>query len=173
MANILTVADFWPAEKSNALIEMSEDHGFVDSNTNNEANEGQKHSHKCIVLEDEDMATKMWHAVKGYIPMQLENRLAIGINERFRIYKIDVGQSFKKHRDPVFVRTESESSFYSLMVSLNDTFEGGETQFEKFAIPAEKGMCLLFRHELEHASKPVLAGTKYILCTQVMYRSFG
>lgn len=92
------------------------------------------------------------------------------LNERFRIYRYTEGQRFAWHRDGSFRRSTDEESYYTLMVYLNEGFEGGRTEFADHAVvePAT-GRALVFYHPLLHQGAPVVRGTKYVLRTDVMY----
>jgi hypothetical protein len=74
--------------------------------------------------------------------------------------------------DGAFVRDAREQSFLTLMVYLNDDFEGGSTDFlaEEIRVKPERGMVLVFDHPLVHQGAPVLRGAKYVMRTDVMYR---
>ena len=65
-----------------------------------------------------------------------------------------------------------ERSLLTLMVYLNEDFEGGETAFLELdqVIVPRRGMALLFQHMVLHEGREVRAGTKYVLRTDVFYR---
>lgn len=89
----------------------------------------------------------------------------------FRIYKYDVGQRFKMHRDGSYNRNDKECSFFSFLIYLNNDFEGGETYFEEgTTIIPKQGDALLFHHPLRHEGRPIISGTKYVLRTDIMYK---
>jgi prolyl 4-hydroxylase len=104
------------------------------------------------------------------------------LNERFAVYRYDPGQRFKRHQDGT-IKTDDglETSRQTVLVYLNDDCEGGETVFSdvdrsgsqiKFLetpVVPETGMALIFEHELWHEGKPVTAGRKYILRTDILY----
>jgi prolyl 4-hydroxylase len=71
------------------------------------------------------------------------------------------------------VRGPRERSLLTLMVYLNEGFEGGATAFHDFgvAVRPRTGMALLFQHRLLHEGCEVSAGVKYVLRSDVMYRS--
>ena len=50
----------------------------------------------------------------------------VGLNERLRLYRYDVGQQFDWHMDGYYERDNGDRSFFTFMVYLNDGFEGGE-----------------------------------------------
>ena len=57
-------------------------------------------------------------------------------------------------------------------VYLNDDFEGGHTAFLDFGVTTapRTGTALLFQHYMLHEGCNVVAGTKYVLRSDVMYR---
>ena len=60
------------------------------------------------------------------------------------------------------------------MVYLSEGFEGGATAFHTHRpalhVLPECGMALVFYHRQVHEGMPVIAGRKYVLRTDVMYR---
>jgi hypothetical protein len=57
------------------------------------------------------------------------------------------------------------------MIYLSDGFTGGGTEFIDAApVVPRRGMAVAFDHFVRHRGAPVLAGTKYVLRTDVMYR---
>ena len=59
----------------------------------------------------------------------------------------------------------------TLIVYLNDDFEGGETDFDLgVCVDPRPGTALLFQHFLLHEGCKVTAGMKYVLRSDVMYR---
>ena len=104
------------------------------------------------------------------------------LNERFAVYRYDPGQRFKRHQDGT-IKTDDglEVSRKTVLLYLNDDCEGGETVFSdidrsgsqiKFLetpVTPETGMALIFEHELWHEGKPVTAGRKYVLRTDILY----
>jgi prolyl 4-hydroxylase len=57
----------------------------------------------------------------------------------------------------------------TLLLYVNDGFEGGQTTFDDLVVTPERGMALVFRHDLFHAGEPVRGGTKYVLRSDVMF----
>ncbi len=52
----------------------------------------------------------------------------VGLNECFRFSKYEKEQYFKPHIDGMFVRNRNERSIFSLIIYLNDEYEGGELE---------------------------------------------
>jgi|GEM_PF-312473 len=107
-----------------------------------------------------------------------------GINPRFRFCQYNQGEAFFIHQDGVFHKSETEKSFLTLLIYLNDqsTFRGGATRFfannydatePKLIVAPEAGMALLFDHSLWHDGAQILEGTKYVLRSDLIYRRVG
>ena len=64
------------------------------------------------------------------------------------------------------------------MVYLNDGYEGGGTSFidpygrlfDLFTVIPKEGSALFFYHHLDHRGDEVMAGRKYVLRTDVMFK---
>ncbi len=116
-----------------------------------------------IITDDEALSAAIWARLASHVPRFMNGRQAWGLNERWRFYRYHPGQQFAGHVDAPFVRANGEKSLLTLLLYLNDDFEGGETTFSDLVIQPELGMALLFRHELFHGGRPLLRGTKYVL----------
>jgi hypothetical protein len=84
------------------------------------------------------------------VPSPLFKREAIGLNERWRFYRYEPGQTFKMHFDGSVKRDNGERSQVTFMIYLNQDSEGGETRFELpgsqeiITVVPRTGMALLF-----------------------------
>ena len=58
-----------------------------------------------VIIDDFEIAKNIWLRVTDKIPQVLEGRQALGLNERFRFYRYDVGQYFAPHVDGAFTAT--------------------------------------------------------------------
>jgi prolyl 4-hydroxylase len=126
-----------------------------------------------FMTDDFALSALIWERAHGRLPIFLDGRQAIAMNERFRYYRYRPGERFAWHADAPFRRTNGEVSQLSFIMYLNDDFTGGETAVMKSVITPRRGMGLFFLHELLHEGRPVLAGTKYVMRTDVMYSRVG
>jgi len=108
-----------------------------------------------------------------------------GLNPCFRACKYSPGGFFLAHHDGGFDFGDAHRSIKTFMIYLNDGFEGGPTNFyqetqphykpgvpEKviYSLRPEEGSCLVFNHHIVHDGGQLVAGNKYILRTEVMYK---
>src|SRR5262245_21173545 len=126
-----------------------------------------------LIVDDDGLGSFIWPRICDYIPVFLDGRQVIGLNERFRYYRYRPGQKFALHRDGAFRRENGEESKLTCILYLNDDFAGGETKVKDRVIEPRRGMALIFRHEFLHEGRPVLEGIKYVLRTDVMYDRIG
>jgi hypothetical protein len=116
-----------------------------------------------VMFDDEELARTLLERVRGSAPKDIHGMELVGINERFRCYRYKPGMRFAPHKDGAFHRNENEQSFYSLLVYLNEGFEGGNTTFAtepEIAITPKTGLGLLFQHPIIHEGSVVTAGVK-------------
>jgi len=126
-----------------------------------------------FMTDDFALAALVWERTRGRLPVFLDGRQAIAMNERFRYYRYRPGERFAWHSDAPFRRSNGEVSQLSFIMYLNDDYTGGETAVMKSVITPKRGMALVFLHELLHEGRPVSAGTKYVMRTDVMYGRVG
>jgi hypothetical protein len=72
--------------------------------------------------------------------------------------------------------TPTVTSLLTVLVYLNDDFEGGQTRFMEQldeVVEPERGAAVLFQHKIRHEGCEVRRGKKYALRTDVMYRAPG
>jgi len=123
-----------------------------------------------LIYDDQELADKLWEKLKPFCPQRLDNSDVVGLNERFRFYRYQEYQRFKKKIDGRFKKSETEESRITFLIFLNDEYQGGETKFNDVLIKPELGKALCFIHEQKHEGASVLEGTKYVLRSDVMYR---
>lgn len=133
----------------------------------------QVRNNERVIFDDETLAQKLFVDAINHLPKEFSGRTICGVNERFRCYRYKPGMRFAPHSDGSFVRNESEMSFYTYLVYLNDDFDGGETTFftkPEVVVKPVRGDAVLFQHPLVHEGSIVKSGVKYVARTDVMYR---
>lgn len=126
-----------------------------------------------VMYDDASSAGDLFEQIGPALPQSWHDYSRTGLNERFRFYRYRQGQAFRWHRDGAFVRNRNQRSAFTVMVYLNEGFEGGETQFDlpegRLSVVPRAGMALVFDHHLRHQGAPIEQGTKYVLRTDAMY----
>ncbi|MBT5231067.1 MAG: iron-regulated protein [Methylococcales bacterium] len=122
-----------------------------------------------VIIDSTDIAEKLWHRVKNYLPHIPEWSL-YSLNERLRFYRYQNGQRFRWHRDGSYVRNDHEASLITLILYLNEDFSGGDTSFRFYDVKPKMGSALIFPHQIMHQGSAVTEGCKYVLRTDVMYQ---
>ena len=160
-----------------------------------------RNSDRCII-DDPEFAEMLYQRIlsklKGHPDVlqtminwkQKNAQYAVGLNERLRVLRYDVGCYFKPHCDGSFVRgveagldRQEEESEMTLLLYLNEDYRGGHTRFlhSRYRYDKDAGMdivprtgsVLLFEHDCFHESATLEAGRKYVLRTDVMYTRKG
>jgi predicted 2-oxoglutarate/Fe(II)-dependent dioxygenase YbiX len=173
---VFTVSDVLTSEECQTLVQAAEHAGFEAASIVTAAGariEPSVRNNARLIEDNFDRASDLWERIGGFVPPFVNGRQAIGVNERFRFYRYDPGQQFAGHEDAPFRRANGEQSLLTFMIYLNDDFQGGETIFRDVGVTPKTGMALLFRHELFHEGRPVMAGRKYVLRSDVMFNPPG
>lgn len=144
-----------------------------------------------VVLDAPQLAAGLWSRIRPHVDERHEAaRIAQqGLNDRFRVYRYEAGQRFFPHVD-VRTRIPQGETRASLMIYLNDGFEGGETRFfeekdkrsrrgegrgrkfnnrVRFALRPTIGSVVIFDHYLLHEGSEVTAGVKYAVRSDLVY----
>jgi len=178
-----TIADFLTAAECDEYVQFAESKGFEEapvSTGRGMVMMKDVRNNERLMIDDVERANGLYGRLAQHLPFRFKkNWQPVGLNERLRLYRYDVGQQFDWHLDGYFERSTGERSFFTFMVYLNEDFEGGATSFKEsglmdttgtvFRVTPKKGMALLFHHPIEHRGDPVMAGRKYVLRTDVMY----
>ena len=179
---VFEIENFLSDTECDEWIKWSEDHGYEDALIIAEdgavRNEEIRNNDR-IISDDEAYAQSLWDRLKPLIPDEYRGGKPVGLNERFRFYRYDIGQKFDWHKDGCFERENGERSLLTFMIYLNDGFEGGTTSFSSFNTPwmfsdfvlkPKKGSAALFFHPVSHRGDEVEKGMKYVIRTDVMFR---
>ncbi|MEL6342975.1 MAG: 2OG-Fe(II) oxygenase [Myxococcota bacterium] len=134
------------------------------------------------ICDDASLADQLFAHLRPHLPERLDGEQLVGLNARFRICRYRANQSFTVHQDGAWHPDDRTRSRLTLMLYLNDgdDFIGGLTRFYRSgvkdapiwrAVRPKAGRLMLFDHLLWHDGQAVRSGTKYILRTDVLYRS--
>ncbi len=186
--DIFTIPELLTLEECQLLIEKGEVLGFERATVTTHAGPidlpGVRNNDRAI-WDDAHYAAEVWERVKALIPEGPEGQPPVGLNERWRFYRYEPGQRFKRHRDGTLalpprvvdgITLPLGRSLTTLMIYLNEGCEGGETALftesgeEFLRVRPEVGMALCFAHEIKHEGCTVVSGKKYVLRTDIMFK---
>lgn len=182
---VFIIEDFLSPQECEEHINLSESIGYEDALVTSPYGQILRtdiRNNSRVIYDDPELAEEFWQRVAEFVPAKMEHYWAVGVNERFRFYRYDPGQQFDWHQDGPFERDDSERSFWTFMLYLNDGFKGGKTSFNDsysdrmfndFQVVPQTGMALFFLHSIYHKGEPVLQGRKYVLRTDVMYANYA
>ena len=172
---VLEIENFLSKEECNHWIEFSEKKGYEVAKINmgfrsQVVNTGIRNNER-VIYNSLDLANQLWEKIKIFVVSETKYAKACGLNERFRFYKYSPGQEFKRHRDGAYIRNTNERSEYTLIIYLNEEMIGGETEFTKLKIQPKTETAIIFKHERVHSGNIITKGLKYVLRTDIMYKS--
>jgi 2OG-Fe(II) oxygenase superfamily len=168
--NIETVADFFLAAECDAYVQLGESSGFEEATMFAPRGVKDVRNNDRVIVDDSERAQALYQRLASHLAPSFQHRwVPVGLNERLRLYRYDVGQRFDWHRDGHSERENGERSQFTFMVYLNDDFEGGGTSFQNdegvtgdslLQILPKRGMALLLHHPIMHRGDPVTRGRK-------------
>jgi prolyl 4-hydroxylase len=154
-------------------IQWSEQMGYEEAKVNIHGQQVMMKNirdNKRLLITNIEMAQQMYERILPFIPQTIGLANACGLNELFRFYKYEPGEKFKRHRDGSYQRNEKEFSLLTLLIYLNENFEGGATSFSDAIYQPKIGTAMVFTHAVLHQGDEVLKGVKYVLRTDIMYK---
>ena len=172
-----TLENFLTPEECKAFIERSEAIGYEESKIRvrfgadvTEVMNKDVRDNERVIFDDIELAASLFERVKQYLPQELDETKEwelLGLNERFRFYRYKDGQQFKQHKDGAFVRNENEISKVTMILYLNEDFEGGEFEYifndETIKIKPIKNTTLIMNKEIHHRVLNVTNGERFSL----------
>jgi prolyl 4-hydroxylase len=145
-----------------------------------------------VIFDDDKLAQYLFNRISPYLsPMEIsEKSMEVSVdkysygtwtpnavNEKFRLCKYDVNGLFKPHRDGFFEKDFNNRTFQTLMLYLNEDFDGGCTRFlEKINEPIIKpkiGRAIIFDHYILHEGEKLASNKKYIIRSDIMFKREG
>lgn len=100
-------------------------------------------------------------------------------HDRISFLKYDVGGKFSLHRDVIFMKNENLRSFYTVLIYLNENYEGGNTIIYNenrevlYEIVPKTGLAFVMPKRQMHEGCEVMHGTKHVLRVDVLYERDG
>lgn len=159
-----------------------------------------RQNENCVWLADDQLVNGIFERCKDLFPQEVAGGAVCGLNARWRLYKYNPADIFKTHTDGSWPGSGLDSSGrlvrdrygdrwsqLTIVIYLNDEFEGGPTRFffpspsrrrDEYTVTearAPRGGAVCFFHG-EHPQSPlhegglVTKGTKYIIRSDVLYK---
>jgi prolyl 4-hydroxylase len=178
--SLFLIRDFLTPEECTRSIQFSEGRSYEDAPITTGVGfvlRKDIRDNTRVMVDDPGLAGRLFERAKPLLPSRIDAWSLHGMNERFRYYRYDVGQTFRPHYDGSYSRDAGEESRLTFMVYLNDDFSGGTTEFyedderPRATVRPKRGTALVFVHQQLHEGAPVIQGRKYVLRTDVMYRA--
>ena len=169
--DIFYVDNFLTSEECDSYVRNSEEIGFDEATINTTfgyQRESKVRNNLRVISDDQRLADDLWGRASEYVD-ERQGWKPVGLNERIRFYKYQLGHKFDWHYDASFERKNGERSWLTFIVYLSGEFDGGQTSFDDAFVLPEKGRALFFRHNLRHKGEIVSHGTKYVLRSDVMF----
>jgi prolyl 4-hydroxylase len=163
------------------------------------------------VITDSSLADQLFKRVAPHLPQTLDwmsdnaylskgnggrEWSIAGCVDRLRFYKYERDEEYPEHMDGSYSRTittvngskssRKQHSFLTLLIYLNDDFQGGQTKFYPdkehcrflrdiedkqpiHQIQPRRGMALINVHQILHDGAKIQSGVKYVLRTDILY----
>ncbi|WP_254509451.1 2OG-Fe(II) oxygenase [Anatilimnocola floriformis] len=183
--NLFTVADLLSAVECDSLIARGEEIGFELASVRTHSGPQLRtniRDNSRANFNDLSLADDLWQRCLPHVSEQLAWGTPVGLDPNFRFYRYDVGQRFRRHIDGFVEESPQVRSRLTCLFYLNDDFTGGETAFyaddkingdrpEIVRVVPRKGSALFFRHEWWHEGRQLASGRKYVLRSDVFFRS--
>jgi hypothetical protein len=128
---------------------------------------------RFAILDAPVLALRLFYRLVEALPMTWDGAELAGLKPLLRCVEYRHTEGTQAHRDPVRETVDGLRSAMSVIVFLNDQFEGGGIEFPELGrfIDAKLGRAVVFPHSLMHIDHVVARGRKFVLETDVFYRS--
>ncbi len=125
-----------------------------------------------VIRDDPELAALLFERLRPALPDRIGALRLSALNDRLRLYRYAPGQRFAPHMDHWYQPSPREITLLTVLVYLNEGFEGGATRFceqVEAVVDPVVGRAAVFQHKIRHEGEPVRTGTKYALRTDVLY----
>eukprot|EP00026_Physarum_polycephalum_P003215 Phypoly_transcript_03225.p1 GENE.Phypoly_transcript_03225~~Phypoly_transcript_03225.p1 ORF type:complete len:786 (+),score=88.51 Phypoly_transcript_03225:55-2412(+) len=178
-----TISNFLTAEECNYYIEQGMKMGF--DKLIGEYPQHYRNSTRCLT-RSEELAAKLFERLKAHFRrsdvddarpygFNIEGKwIPVGLNDVFKLSCYLEKSHFYKHYDGCFVVNDDCRSIFTLLVYLNNDYQGGSTRFaappKSATVTGETGKAVIFNHDLGHTGNVVTKGVKFVMKTEVLFR---
>ena len=166
-------------EEVRQYIDMMEPHKMHQATTyDEEGNEIiDENYRKCqrMLVESNNLANLLQERLQSYIPTLYDGQHFKYLNNMIRFIKYNHGDFFNPHVDGCYIDENDNESCFTILVYLNDDYEGGELVIyndEEQALKPSKGSVILLEQVIVHKVNMITKGKKYVLRTDVMYTRY-
>jgi len=126
-------------------------------------------------VDDINFAKILYKRIAHIIPNNYKDMTFCEINPRFRFLKYTDGDHFAKHTDEHYKNDKNEISLITVLIYLNDDYEGGNTKFlfdndNEISIIPKIGLICLMDQNILHEVPKLINGFKYVIRTELMYK---
>lgn len=167
-------------EECSNLIIHSEKIGFVQASSYIDKLKKEhffleiRKSLRCII-DSVNFAKILYKRISHVVPNNYNNMTFCEINPRFRFLKYTSGDHFAKHTDEHYKNDKNEISLITVLIYLNDDYEGGSTTFlfddsTQISITPKIGLICLMDQNILHEVPNITNGIKYVIRTELMYK---
>ena len=115
--NIETIANFLSAAECDDYVSWGEAIGFKDAPISTSMGmimAKDVRNNERVMVDDRDRTQALYQRLAGHLAPSFQHRWQpVGLNERLRLYRYDVGQKFDWHRDGHFARDNGERSQFT------------------------------------------------------------
>ena len=145
--------------------------GTVNSTQGRTVKENLRNNSLCL-YKNPRLHNYLSNLIQQHVPSTLKSMEYYQLNTTLRCYRYQTGQYFHPHYDQAYDGPNHSISHLTMLIYLNDNFEGGETDFpelqQKFS--PKQGSAIFFQHAILHEGCSVTSGVKYILRGDVLYK---
>jgi predicted 2-oxoglutarate/Fe(II)-dependent dioxygenase YbiX len=168
---VFSIPAFLSLQECEQLIALAERVGFEEAGVRTADGQVRMPSirnNERAKCEASEWVSSLWSRLAVLALPRLSDQVATGLPKDVRFYKYKPGQRFKMHKDGPWHENGCTSKL-TMLVYLNQNFEGGETDFRDFKVLPRCGDALLFIHDTWHEGVTVRSGVKYVLRSDVLY----
>jgi predicted 2-oxoglutarate/Fe(II)-dependent dioxygenase YbiX len=176
------VPGLWTTAQCEAVLEQVHGAEWLPATVNSAAGrvvDERVRNNDLALIRDPALVDSLLEDIRPHLPATMTaewgaGRTKVSLTGLFsplRVYRYHPGQHFGLHQDQSYRRDDGARSLLTLMVYLDDDFEGGETDFPEQGerVAPARGDGLWFQHMVLHAGRAVTRGVKHVLRTDVLY----
>ena len=170
------IENFVSKEFCEHMIQRAEEKGWEKSTIKNPSGNivsTQVRNNDVCRMSNSEITDELFNRIRWDENLEKDGWFIFEVAKDFKIYRYsDPSQYFGMHYDRQVTGPLKTTSFVTMLIYLNEDFEGGTTEFQDGyqVVPKTGKAAFLTQNNYLHEAREVTKGTKYVMRFDLLYK---